>query len=240
MRPRIALCVSLSVLLLCMACGGANGFDTDESRMRSVSGPGFDSPHLHPVDGEAAGDSPTYTSAPSPSTIIAAQSVATNGRGVPVLSRWHPSSPSTTIDYDAEWKAFVRETLTVHEQKPEHPFWSAARTPTTTTVVPVVFTLEMLVDYFFDEADREWALRVAFCESSAQPDDLVSTAVHHRSGAAGWFQHLPKFWEERTEAAGVPGADIMDPISQVRVAAYLLYDTPQGTGHWYPSKSCWG
>jgi hypothetical protein len=144
----------------------------------------------------------------------------------------------------------VRETLAVHAQKPEHPFWSAARTPTTTTVVQmeaehpkpeqVVFTLEMLVDYFFDEADREWALRVAFCESSAQPDDLVSTAVHPRSGAAGWFQHLPKFWEERTEAAGIPGADIMDPETNVVIAAYLLYDTPQGTGHWYPSKSCWG
>ena len=214
MSPRIALCLSLSVLLLCMACGGANGFDADESRTRNISGPGFDSPHLHPVDGEAAGDSPTYTSAPSPSTIIA-------------------------IDYDAEWKAFVHESVLVHAQKPEHPFWSAARTPTTTTVVQVVFTLEMLVDYFFDEADREWALRVAFCESSAQPDDLVSTAVHHRSGAAGWFQHLPKFWEERTEAVGISGADIMDPIAQVQVAAWLLYETSQGKGHWYPSESCW-
>tara|TARA_Y100000034_G_scaffold17575_1_gene19257 strand:- start:22 stop:747 length:726 start_codon:yes stop_codon:yes gene_type:complete len=29
------------------------------------------------------------------------------------------------IDYDAEWKIFVRETLAVHAQKPEHPFWSA-------------------------------------------------------------------------------------------------------------------
>jgi hypothetical protein len=104
---------------------------------------------------------------------------------------------------------------------------------------PPLFTLEMLVDYFFDEADREWALRVAFCESSAQPDDLVSTAVHHRSGAAGWFQHLPKFWEERTEAVGIHGVDIMDPIAQVHVAAYLLYETSQGTGHWYPSESCW-
>jgi hypothetical protein len=166
---------------------------------------------------------------------------------VPDLSRWHPSSPSTTIDYDAEWKVFVRETLAVHAQKPEHPFWSDARTPTTTSVVagalqkPTTpqFTLGQLIDYFFAEDDRAWALRVAFCESSAQPDDITSTARHHRSGASGWFQHLPKFWEERTEAVGIAGTDIMDPIAQVQVAAWLLYETSQGKGHWYPSKSCW-
>ena len=86
--------------------------------------------------------------------------------------------PSTTVvDYDAEWKAFVRETLAVHAQKPEHPFWSAARTvpalstPTTvaaSTVPPTPPTLEELVANYFEPGDQAWALRVAFCESPRQ------------------------------------------------------------------------
>jgi len=104
---------------------------------------------------------------------------------------------------------------------------------------PPQFTLGQLVDYFFEPQDRAWAMRVAFCESSGQPGDITSDARHHRSGASGWFQHLPKFWEERSEAAGIPDVDIMDPIANVLVASWLLYETPQGTGHWYPSQSCW-
>ena len=174
--------------------------------------------------------------------------------------------PTTVVDYDAEWKAFVRETLAVHEQKPEHPFWSAARTAPARSSAPVVDigaemyalqaeinqalqflaapepkrqTLGQLVDQFFDEPDRPWALRVAFCESSAQPGDVSSDAVHSSSRASGWFQHLPKFWDERSEAAGFAGVDILDPVANVGVAAWLLYETSQGSGHWYPSESCW-
>jgi hypothetical protein len=101
-------------------------------------------------------------------------------------------------------------------------------------------TLAELIGQNFKMEDWAWALKVAFCESSAQPEDTNSKALHRRSGASGWFQHLPKFWEERTEAAGIPGADIMDPETNVVIAAYLLYETPQGTGHWYPSEACWG
>jgi hypothetical protein len=125
-------------------------------------------------------------------------------------------------------------------------------TTTTTTLTPIVlhqtlqkpavpqFTLSQLIDYFFAEDDQAWALRVAFCESSAQPDDLSTDAIHSSSRASGWFQHLPKFWEERSEKAGFGGVDIMDPVANVGVAAWLLYHTPQGSGHWYPSESCWG
>lgn len=105
---------------------------------------------------------------------------------------------------------------------------------------PPQFTLEMLVGYFFHEEDREWALHVAFCESSGQPDDISSDARHRSSRASGWFQHLPKFWDERSEASGFDGVDIMDPVANVGVAAYLLYQTPQGKGHWSESKACWG
>jgi len=124
---------------------------------------------------------------------------------------------------------------------------STVTTPPTTTVLhqtlqkPRVpqFTLGQLVGYFFAEADRAWALKVALCESSGLPDHVSSDAVHPSSRASGWFQHLPKFWQERSEATGFAGVDILDPVANVGVAAWLLYETSQGSGHWYPSESCW-
>ena len=101
-------------------------------------------------------------------------------------------------------------------------------------------TLRNLIRTYLEPEDHDWAEKVAFCESSAQPDDVFSFAVNKSSRAAGWFQHLPKFWEERTGAAGIPGASIADPVAQLKVAAYLLYETPQGRGHWMQSQACWG
>ena len=112
-------------------------------------------------------------------------------------------------------------------------------TTTSTTTIPEAPTLTELVEVHFLPEDRAWAMRVAFCESSAQGRDTHSSAVNKSSGASGWYQHLPKFWEERSIAAGVPGASMFDPEANVIVASWLLYKTPQGTGHWYPSEPCW-
>ena len=101
-------------------------------------------------------------------------------------------------------------------------------------------TLRELIQAYLKPEDHAWAEEVAFCESSAQPGDVFSFAVNRSSRAAGWFQHLPKFWEERTEAAGIAGASIADPVAQVQVAAYLLYETSGGRYHWVQSKGCWG
>jgi len=109
---------------------------------------------------------------------------------------------------------------------------------TTSTLPPAVTLLDLIEEFFLPE-DHQWALQVAFCESSAQSYDTTSTARHPSSGASGWFQHLPKFWEERSRKAGIPGGDIMDPRNNVLVAAWLLYNTPQQEGHWYPSEHCW-
>lgn len=118
------------------------------------------------------------------------------------------------------------------------PVSEQVQTTTTTIPVPQPETLGQLVTRYFYPTDHAWALQVAFCESSAQPNDTNSTAHHHSSGASGWFQHLPKYWEERTTKADIQGADIMDPESNVRVAAWLLYDGG-GKSHWNESKGCW-
>ncbi len=154
-----------------------------------------------------------------------------------------PIVSDPVIDYDAEWKAFVHEQILIHEQKPEHAFWSAASTTTTTTtmslplnaarseVLPKFQTLGELVDQYFLPEDKEFILWLAFCESSASPKDYMSSAVNKSSKASGWFQHLPKFWDERSVAAGFEGYSIFHPEANVAVAAWLFYEDG-GARHW--------
>ncbi len=99
-------------------------------------------------------------------------------------------------------------------------------------------TLAGLVGEYFDRADHPWAYRVVFCESSGKPTDRFSEAKHPGSGATGWFQHLPKFWGERSDAAGFDGWPINHPRANVAVAAWLFYDGG-GSRHWAPSERCW-
>jgi|ETN01SMinimDraft_4_1059930.scaffolds.fasta_scaffold24312_2 hypothetical protein len=98
-------------------------------------------------------------------------------------------------------------------------------------------TLEGLVDKYFLPEDKQWALKVAFCESSALPHHTINYEVSSAL-AIGWFQHLAKYWTERSESAGWPGADPFEPEANVAVAAWLLYEGG-GTRHWNPSRSCW-
>ncbi|MDH3539993.1 MAG: transglycosylase SLT domain-containing protein [Acidimicrobiia bacterium] len=91
-----------------------------------------------------------------------------------------------------------------------------------------------LVQTFFAPSDVERALQVIWCESRGD-----SGASNGSSGAAGLFQHLPRFWGERSVSAGWGGADIFDPTANTAVAAWLLYDGG-GWKHWFPSAGCWG
>jgi len=104
-------------------------------------------------------------------------------------------------------------------------------------------TLDELVSSFFAPEDQDTFLAVAFCESSADPNDTYSIAVNPKSGATGWFQHLPKWWSERSKLAGFGGRSIYDPTAQVAVASWLFYNQNKnerwgGLSHWYPSRRC--
>lgn len=54
-----------------------------------------------------------------------------------------------------------------------------------------------LVEAYFQPEWVEWAMRIMECESRGDP-----YAQNPSSGAAGLFQHLPKYWEERSASAG--------------------------------------
>ena len=98
-------------------------------------------------------------------------------------------------------------------------------------------TLRELVDIYWLDDHSEWALRVAFCESSAMPDDTHNDAVSDAL-AVGAFQHLAKYWSFRSEAANVGGFSPFDLEANVATAADLFYNGG-GSKHWSPSKKCW-
>ena len=184
--------------------------------------------------------------------------------GPPAASARQGPDPvtTTTTNVDAEWKAFVRETLAVHAQKPEHPFWSAARTParssapvdeqelatrgptTTTLEEPETFRAppgrtgvdwRPLVATYFRSEDVDRVLDIIACESSGNPSAWNEQATSH-GHATGLLQHLEDYWPDRAvkaNAAGYTnGGDIWSAEDQMAVSAWLAYRTPQGFGHW--------
>lgn len=76
-----------------------------------------------------------------------------------------------------------------------------------------------LVERYFDASDVNRAVRVAWCESRFNPE-----SVNLRTGGVGLFQHLPKYWPDRAEAAGFAGADPTDAEASVAAAAWAVYD----------------
>jgi hypothetical protein len=110
---------------------------------------------------------------------------------------------------------------------------------TTTTSAPAVLSAgpsmaapltkeeaRSIIALFFKPEDVDSALAIAECESTLFPDN-----VNPSSGASGLFQHLPKYWPERSAKAGWAGADIFDPYANTAVAAWLKYNDG-GWSHW--------
>lgn len=91
-----------------------------------------------------------------------------------------------------------------------------------------------LVEAFFAPEDIARAMEVIDCESGGDPN-----AKNRYSSASGLFQHLGRFWGERADLAGYSGSDIFDPLANVAVASWLVYDGG-GWGHWAASGHCWG
>lgn len=83
-----------------------------------------------------------------------------------------------------------------------------------------------LVAQHFPASEVDRALKVMDCESQGNP-----RARNPISGASGLFQHLPIYWASRSAQAGIPGADIFDPVANVRVAGWLWGQSNTWT-HW--------
>lgn len=111
--------------------------------------------------------------------------------------------------------------------------------PTTTTTQPTGERLTEaetrgIISLFFAPGDVELAMQVSYCESRWDPG-----ATNPSSDAAGLFQHLPRFWSDRSASAGWAGAGIYDAHANAAVSAWLVYDGG-GWVHWTASQTCWG
>lgn len=126
--------------------------------------------------------------------------------------------------------AAPRTKITIQKSTP-----APAASPRDDTNIPAdAASWQGLVAAYFAQADVGRALWVIHCESSGD-----ASAVHDSSQASGLFQHLPKFWDDRSSKAGRAGALIMDPDANVAVAAWLVY-SGGGWRHWSASAGCWG
>jgi len=76
-----------------------------------------------------------------------------------------------------------------------------------------------LVEIYFQPRDVNRAVRIAWCESRFHPD-----ANDLRTGGVGLFNHLPRYWDERADNAGFPGADATDPEASTAAAAWEVYN----------------
>lgn len=84
-----------------------------------------------------------------------------------------------------------------------------------------------LVSAYFPADQVERALCIMSYESGGN-----ELAKNPRSSASGLFQHLARYWPERSVKAGWAGADIFDPEANIAVAAWLW--AVGGWGHWSP------
>lgn len=76
--------------------------------------------------------------------------------------------------------------------------------------------------------DVDRFLHIMQCESGGDP-----LAKNPNSSASGLMQHLTRYWQERAELAGVPGADVFDGNSNIWVSAWLALAAPGGGWqHW--------
>ncbi len=70
---------------------------------------------------------------------------------------------------------------------------------------------------------RQWAWRVAFCESRYSPG-----AYNRSSGASGLYQFIPSTW--RSTPQGRAGMSPFDPYANAEAAAWLYRN--YGAGQW--------
>jgi hypothetical protein len=174
------------------------------------------------------------TTTTTPKAIYAAPTNAPGGEG-PLLP-WPtdscglecpepPTEPSLESD---DWRPEV-DAATTTVGPPSAPRIPAAAPPPAPRPVE---EWRSLVSAYFAPEHVDLALLIISCESGGDPN-----AQNPSSGAAGLFQHIPRYWDARVASAGMPGASIFDPIANVAASAYLAYT--DGWGHWSASAGCW-
>jgi hypothetical protein len=124
---------------------------------------------------------------------------------IEVLAEWEPITSMTTTTSLASHN---QHWATVEAWRPE--------------------VTEAVTHFGGNSNDVDRFLHIMQCESGGDP-----LAKNPNSSASGLMQHLTRFWQERAESAGVPGADVFDGNSNIWVSAWLALAAPGGGWqHW--------
>ncbi len=148
--------------------------------------------------------------------------------------------PVTTTTAPEETEVILPSPTTTTPPTTASTTTTTAPTVTTTTTTPPTggklteAAVRGIIALFFAPEDVELALEISYCESRWDPG-----ATNRSSGAAGLFQHIPRFWADRSAAAGWAGANIYDAHANTAVSAWLVYEGG-GWIHWAASQACWG
>lgn len=199
--------------------------------------PGGELAGLGEPEAAAAVDEPAASPTLSPGIGAAAGRQAAFGFSQDMLSLAAPETTTTAVPQTTTTSTLPPTTTTTAV-----PTTTTTVATTTTTAAPTRRTyapmppdqVYTLVSAYFRPQDVERAVLVAWCESRYDPG-----ATNPSSGAAGLFQHIPRYWSDRSANAGVGGSDIYDPVPNAAVAAWLVYSNG-GWKHWNASASCWG
>lgn len=229
MRNNRLVAAALWAMIAVLAVAGFAMFSTPSSPPeRAVEAPVDASPVGSSEIGTAAGRAAALAFASALPDSFAHQTLDESALIEAVVAEMATTTTTTTVPKPAPAR---RATTTTTNSAPP------STTPTTTTTAPpapppsssgplTAAQARELISRHFQGEDVEVALKVAWCESRYDP-----SATNPRTGAAGLFQHLTKYWESRSAAAGWAGANIYDAEANTAVAAWLVYEGG-GWKHW--------
>ena len=130
-----------------------------------------------------------------------------------------PPEPELLIEVLKDWEEPITTTRVSHEHTGD--YWASVEAWRPEVVKAVTH-------FGGDSDDVHRFLRIMQCESGGD-----TLAKNPNSSASGLMQHLTRFWQERAESAGLPGADVFDGNSNIWVSAWLALVAPGGGWqHW--------
>lgn len=126
--------------------------------------------------------------------------------------------PEGYLDPDPQTiKAVIQDSPTANDSaKDTHPAAGTIASLTSGWLSEV--EVRALVSLYFEPEDVNQGVRVAWCESRFDPN-----SVNLRTGGVGLFQHLPRYWDERTANAGFSGFEPTNAEASTAAAAWAVY-----------------
>ena len=172
-------------------------------------------------------NSPYPSCAPTPEPWVAP--TLSIGEGLSITSSTTTVKPTTTMPSEGVNVGFAAEPIGLAGHEGSIPSTSTTLDVFWPTVEQWRPMVTIAISHHGGDADDVHRfLRIMQCESAGDPD-----AKNPNSSASGLMQHLTRFWDDRSQRAGRPGADVFDAEANIWVSAWLALAAPEGGWkHW--------